>query len=324
MTEPFEAWLERYRSHLELEGMARRTIDGRSWCIRKFMAWAAELGIDGPDGLTVALVEDYRRHRIETVNARGRRDRVRTVNQHLVGLRDFLRVLALKGAVPEALRAAVAPIKEPRTLPKGALVHAEVMRILERIPGDTPIHLRDRAIIEVLYSTGLRRQELVDLALPDIDLEGGVLRVECGKGSKGRVVPVGRAACEWVRRYLQSARPALVGRREDGGALFCSKLGRKLNGNSIREIVSRWAKAAGIEKEVTPHTFRRSCATGMIRNRANPSHVKDLLGHDDFGSLADYVRLEIADLKEAHRRFHPRERDEGDDDDMAGAAVPRP
>jgi len=191
------------------------------------------------------------------------------------------------------------------------------------IPGDTPIHLRDRAVLEVLYSTGLRRQELVDLALPDVDLDGGVLRVECGKGAKGRVVPLGRAACEWVRRYLHSARPALVGRREDGGALFVSKLGRRLNGNSIREIVSRWAKAAGVEKEVTPHTFRRSCATGMIRNRANPAHVKDLLGHEDFGSLAAYVRLEIADLKEAHRKFHPREREGGEEDGAAGAAVPR-
>jgi integrase len=79
------------------------------------------------------------------------------------------------------------------------------------------------------------------------------------------------------------------------------------NGNSIREIVLRWAKAAGIEKEVSPHTFRRSCATGMIRNRANLAHVKDLLGHDDFRSLDAYVCLEIQDLKDAHRRFHPRE-----------------
>ena len=318
--ESLEQWLERYRGHLELEGMARRTIDGRSWCIGKFIAWAVDLGIDSPSGLTVTLVEDYRRHRIEMVNARGRRDRVRTVNQHLVGLRDFLRVLSLKGAVPEALRAAIRPIQEPKTLPKGTLSHPEMMRILERIPGDTAIHIRDRAVLEVLYSSGLRRQELVDLALPDVDLEGGVLRVECGKGAKGRVVPIGGAACEWVCRYLQSARSALVGRRAEGGALFVSKLGRKLNGNSIREIVLRWTRAAGIAKEATPHTFRRSCATGMIRNRANPAHVKDLLGHEDFGSLQDYIRLEITDLKEAHKRFHPREQGGDEDGEAAGAS----
>ncbi|MBI2931799.1 MAG: tyrosine-type recombinase/integrase [Planctomycetes bacterium] len=323
MSESFEEWLTRYQAHLELEGMARRTVEGRSWCLGKFIAWARELGIDSPEGLSLALLGDYRRHRIELVNARGARDRIRTVNQHLVALRDFLRVLAAKGAVPEALRSAIALVKEPRTLPKGALTHLEMMKILDCVPGDTPIHLRDRAILEVLYSTGLRRQELVDLKLPDIDLEGGVVRVECGKGAKGRIVPLGRAASEWTARYLRSARPALVGRREDGGALFVSKSGAKLQGNVIREIVARWTKAAGIDKPVTPHTFRRSCATGMIRNRVNPAHVKDLLGHDDFSSLSSYISLEIPDLKEAHKKFHPREQDEEKDDGEAGG-VPAP
>jgi site-specific recombinase XerD len=188
------------------------------------------------------------------------------------------------------------------------------MRMIERIPGDTPIHVRDRAILEVLYATGIRRQELVDVTLSDIDLEGGVLRIECGKGSKGRVVPLGRAAVEWLGKYLQSARPALGG---ESPHLFISKSGARLSGNVVREIVQRWAKAAGVTKVVSPHTFRRSCATGMIRNRANPAHVKDLLGHGDFGSLQAYVKLEITDLKEAHRRFHPREQ-EGDS--AAGAA----
>jgi site-specific recombinase XerD len=181
------------------------------------------------------------------------------------------------------------------------------MKILERIPGDTPVHLRDRAVLEVLYSSGLRRQELADLGLCSPDVEAGTLRVEEGKGGKGRIVPLGRSAGQWVSRYLVAARPALAGRREDPGALFLSKSGRPLNGNAVREIVRRWARAAGIAKEVSPHTLRRSCATGMIRNRANPAHVKDLLGHEDFASLDAYVRLEIADLKEAHRRFHPRE-----------------
>lgn len=91
--------------------------------------------------------------------------------------------------------------------------------------------------------------------------------------------------------------------------LFLSKSGRALDGASVREIVRRWAQAAGTAKAVSPHMLRRSCATGMIRNRANPAHVKDLLGHEDFTSLQSYIRLEIVDLKDAHRRFHPRERD---------------
>ena len=198
-------------------------------------------------------------------------------------------------------------MKRSRRLPKQALSHPEVLKILERIPGDTAVHLRDWAVLEVLYSTGLRRQELVDLEATDIDLEGGILSVQEGKGGKGRMVPLGKVAGEWVSRYIISARPALVRGREDHGRLFVSKSGQPLNGNAVREIVLRWTKAAGIAKPVSPHTFRRSCATGMIRNRANPAHVKDLLGHDDYGSLGSYACLEIVDLKDAHRRFHPRE-----------------
>jgi site-specific recombinase XerD len=301
--------------------MAHRTITGRAWCLRKFVVWARELGVRSPAGLTSSLLEDYRRHRVQAVNARGRRDGSHTVNLHLTSMRDFLRVLAAKGAVPASLREAVGPIKEPKLLPKVALSHEEVMAVMQKIPGTSAVQLRDRAMLEVLYATGVRRQELVDAKLTDVDLAGGVLRIECGKGSKGRIVPLGRAAVEWLGRYLQAARPALMGRGEDPGWLFVSKSGAKLNGNVVREVVRRWAKAAGITKEVSPHTLRRSCATGMVRNRANLAHVRDLLGHEDFGSLHAYVRLEITDLKDAHRRFHPREREEDGGD--AGGAVTR-
>ena len=203
-------------------------------------------------------------------------------------------------------------VREPKLLPREALAHVQVMRILEAVPGHTAIHLRDRAVLEVLYSSGIRRQELVDLELPDVDLEGGALRIERGKGGKGRVVPLGKAAAGWLSRFLAAGRPALLGRKEDPGRVFLSKSGGPLDGSSVREIVRRWARAAGIEKPVSPHTLRRSCATGMIRNRANPGHVKDILGHEDFRSLQAYVRLEIVDLKDAHKRFHPREQGKED------------
>ena len=168
----------------------------------------------------------------------------------------------------------------------------------------------------------MRRQELVDLELPDLTLESGAIRIEAGKGGKGRVVPIGKPAIQWLGKYLASARPSLLGRRDDPGAVFLTKSGRAMCGQETKEVVRRWAKAAGISKNVTPHALRRSCATGMIRNRANPGHVKDLLGHDDFRSLNAYVNLEIVDLKDAHKKFHPREQGNEDDPDAAGAAVP--
>jgi site-specific recombinase XerD len=269
----------------------------------------------------MAILADYRRFRIEAVNNRGRRDRPRTVNTHLLALRDFIGFLASKGELPGLLVDALKYVKEPRLLPRETLSHAEVMRVLEAVPQDTPIHLRDRAILEVFYSTGLRRQELADLELSDVDPEGEMLRVKSGKGGKGRMVPLGKMAGDWLGKYIVSARPSLLGRDEDQGILFLSKSGQALPGNSVKEIVLRWSRVAGITKRVTPHTLRRSCATGMIRNRANAAHVKELLGHEDFSSLDAYIRLEIVDLKDAHRKFHPREQRRENENDIGDAEV---
>jgi len=327
MTSPDEwtPWIERYRAHLELEGLAKRTREGRPWLLSKFIAWCRDLGVRAPKDLTLDLVSDYRRYRIQYVNARGHRDRARTVNTHLLALRDFLGLLAARGALPSLLLGPLRYVKEPKLLPKDALTYPEMAALLERIPGDTPIHLRDRAILELLYSTGIRRQELVDLGLPDLDLGGGAIRIESGKGGKGRMVPIGKAASEWLKRYLASARPALLGRKDDPEAVFLTKSGRPLGGSEVRDVVRRWARAAGVAKPVSPHTLRRSCATGMIRNRANLAHVKDLLGHEDYRSLDAYVHLEIVDLKDAHRRFHPREQ-QGDAEGPDGTpgAMPPP
>jgi integrase/recombinase XerD len=168
----------------------------------------------------------------------------------------------------------------------------------------------------------MRRQELVDLTLVDVDLDGGVLRIRSGKGGKGRRVPLGKAGVEWLSKYLTAARPALLGREDDSGRLFLSKSGVPMGGRGVLSVVERWARSAGIAKSVTPHTLRRSCATGMIRNRANVAHVKDLLGHEDFTSLQSYVKLEIVDLKDAHRRFHPRERSGTDPLDPGVSGAP--
>jgi integrase/recombinase XerD len=300
-------WIVRYRAHLELKGLAARTVKAREWLVSRFIGWCAELGLSGPQRITVDLLSDYRRHRIQSVNARGRRDRAFTVNTHILALRDFFGFLAARGVAPGGLLGVLAYLKEPKLLPKHTLSHAEVMRILESVPADTPIHVRDRAVFEVLYSCGIRREELVCLDLAALDLEGGVIRVEKGKGAKERVAPVGRHAVEWLCRYLAAARPSLLGGRKEHGRVFVSKRGLPLDGTSVLDIVKRWARAAGIEKPVGPHTLRRSCATGMIRGVAGVGHVKDLLGHQDFASLDSYVKLAIVDLKEALAKYHPRE-----------------
>jgi integrase/recombinase XerD len=226
----------------------------------------------------------------------------------MLALKDFCSFAARRGALASAILSAVQYLKQPKLLPRHTLSHQEVMRVLQAVPADTPIHIRDRAILEVLYSSAVRREELAKLRLEHLDLDGGLLRIEGGKGNKDRVAPLGRHAIEWLGRYVNSARPALLHRREDPGCVFLSKRGLALDGSSVREAVRRWARAAGIDKPVGPHTLRRSCATEMIRAGASAGHVKEILGHEDFASLSSYVKLAAADLKEALLRFHPRER----------------
>ena len=306
-------WLERYLKRLEATGHAARTIRSRRDMAGLFIAYAKEAGIVGPEGVTQSLLSSYLVHRRETSNSRGRKDRPRTINTHLLVVRRFLDFLAKEGVVSPSLPAAVEYVKAPETLPRDIPTDLEVRKILAACNTMRSTGFRDRAIVELLYSTGIRRQELADLKVEDADLAQGCLRIERGKGGKGRILPIGRMAGDWIRKYLLAIRPELVRGRPDPGWLFVTKSGRKMDGESVLQTVKKAARAAGIEKRVTPHALRRACATEMIRRNANPWHVKELLGHEDFRSLDVYAKLTILDLKAAHRKYHPREREKLDD-----------
>ena len=307
--EKWPLWLERYLKRLEAQGRVKKTIESRRSMLGKFFEYLRAAKVWGPEGLSVGLVRSYLLHRREVPNRRGKKDRPRTLNTHLLAVRRFLEFLSREGAVAGTLVEAVEYVKEPKSLPRDIPTDAEVRRMLGAVDTTRAMGFRDRAVLELLYSTGLRRQEMMDLKVEDVDLGGGYVRVELGKGGKGRIVPLGRIAADWVRRYLLGVRPEQVKGRMDPGWLFLTKSGDKLDGEAVRQAVMKAARAAGLGKKVTPHALRRACATEMIRANANPWHVKELLGHEDYRSLDVYARLTITDLKAAHRRFHPRERE---------------
>lgn len=194
-------------------------------------------------------------------------------------------------------------------LPKNILTKEEIKKILQA--PNTSIHtgIRDRALVETLYSTGIRLSECINLNVYDIDYEGGHLRVNSGKGAKDRIVPLGKIASQYVQNYITGVRRLQLESGEDPGWLFLSKSGNKLCEDAVRDLIITATRRAGIEKHVTTHTFRRSCATEMIKNNANIMHVKEILGHEDISSTQRYAKLTIMDLKEAHRKYHPREKD---------------
>ena len=198
-------------------------------------------------------------------------------------------------------------VKEPIFLPGSVLTHEQVQRLVAAVPTDTPEGYRLRTMLEVLYSSGLRIAELLGLDLGDVDFGSATAKV-LGKGRKERIVPVGRTALQFLEGYIRAVRPLAVG-TSDEKAIFVNADGRRFTYYTFLRMLHATARRAGLPANVTPHTFRRSCATELLRGGANMYHVKDLLGHESLDTLKPYARLTILDLKKEHQRCHPQEKD---------------
>ncbi|MEA2251039.1 MAG: integrase/recombinase XerC [Solirubrobacteraceae bacterium] len=226
-----------------------------------------------------------------------------TVARKLAALRAFYRTLREHGHVEQNPVDLIPSPKRPRTLPK-VLRPDELASLLDRIPAATPLELRDRALLEVAYGSGLRAEELVNLDVPSIDFDAEELRVE-GKGSKTRIVPAGEPSLRAVARYLERARPAL--QSGDGEpALFLSKSGRRLSTSDVRRRLRVWARHAALQGGISPHALRHSFATHLLEGGADLRAIQELLGHASISTTQIYTRVESARLKSAYARSHPR------------------
>jgi integrase/recombinase XerD len=224
----------------------------------------------------------------------------------LVAVRGFHRFLAVEGVTPSDPAANVAPPRTPSRLPK-AIPVAAVERLLDAASvGDTPTSLRDRALLEVLYGAGARISEAVGLDVDDVDLESRVVRL-FGKGSKERVVPIGRYAAESLGAYLTRARPVLAAKGRSGAALFLGKRGARLSRQSAWLVLQEVAERAGLE-HVSPHTLRHSFATHLLDGGADVRVVQELLGHASVTTTQIYTMVSVHRLREVYAESHPRAR----------------
>ncbi|MGI9165079.1 MAG: tyrosine-type recombinase/integrase [Pyrinomonadaceae bacterium] len=198
--------------------------------------------------------------------------------------------------------------KQPHRLPRNVLTKSEARRLIEATPTTKPRDIRDRTILEVLYATGIRRAELIALMIYDADLQTATLRIEHGKGNATRIVPLTQSAIAALKLYLEEARTMFA--REAGQVrLFVStRSGGPLDDDDIVRIVRKAATRAGIKKHVTPHTLRHTCATHLLKGRADIRQIQKLLGHRRLSSTEVYTRVELSDLHEVIARCHPRER----------------
>ena len=221
----------------------------------------------------------------------------------VVALKIFFRYLASKGAVERDPTEALTLPRIERYLPE-TLNEMQVEQLIDSIDTKVPLGLRDRAMIELLYASGLRISELANARLENFSVEDRILRVT-GKGNKTRLVPVGRKACEALAIYLSMERPKLVKRRS-GSEIFLSERGTKLTTARIWQIVKKHAKHSGLEANIYPHLLRHSFATHLLGNGADLRIIQEMLGHADISTTQVYTHVDQQRLKAVHRQFHPR------------------
>jgi len=221
----------------------------------------------------------------------------------VVALKIFFRFLALRRYVPHDVAEVLPLPRVERYLPE-TLNEAQVERLLESIPTDQPLGLRDRAMIELLYASGLRVSELAGARLENLHLEEKVIRVT-GKGNKTRLVPLGGKARDAIAAYLEKERPLHVKRRT-GSEIFLSIRGSRLTTQRCWQILKERARCAGLEANIYPHLLRHSFATHLLGNGADLRLIQEMLGHADISTTQIYTHVDQARLKGVHRKFHPR------------------
>ena len=241
-------------------------------------------------------------------------------SRHVAAWRSFFRFLCEEELLPADPSARLKPPKNAERVPKQALTIKEVERLLAATT-TSKTGLRDRAMVEVLYATGLRRAELCALDLTDIDHNEREVIVRSGKGRKGRVIPLTRTAYHQLNAYLELARPQLADpappqrdrrqtkqRPRAAFALFVTRFGSRVEEDTVRRVLDTLSKRAGIKKRVTPHTLRRTFATHLLKSGASLRHIQLLLGHSSLNTTALYLRLDAKDLRREILLKHPRER----------------
>jgi len=291
-------FLDLFLAYMTVEkGLSKNTLEAYSRDLCRYLAYLESRGCSEPAAVTAAHVAGF----IAEQKGGGLAPRSRA--RALSALRMFHRFLVVEGYAGSNPTAVIESPRMPGRLPD-ILAEHEVELLLRAVSGRTGNDLRDRAMLELLYATGLRVSELVKLKVADLNLTAGYL-LTSGKGEKERLVPVGDAACGAVNDYLSSARlPA--DRGGENRFLFLSRLGAPMSRQSFWNIIKKRALQAGIRKKISPHTLRHSFATHLLANGADLRSVQMMLGHADLATTQIYTHVSGERLKNIHRELHPR------------------
>lgn len=298
MSTPATALIDAFCDALWLEdGLSQNTLAAYRRDLAQFAAWLSKHRGRGLLEAQHADLLEYLAHRFAA------RAKASSASRLLSSLKRFYRHHLREGRLTVDPTLNIDSPKMPRPLPK-SLSEEDVENLLAAPNVEEPLGLRDRAMLELLYATGLRVTELVTLKVAQLSLDAGIVRV-MGKGSKERLVPVGEEALEWLGRYLREARPALLaGRLADD--LFVTLRGEAMTRQMFWVLIKRFARRAGISRSVSPHTLRHAFATHLLNHGADLRVVQMLLGHSDVSTTQIYTHVARERLKQLHQRHHPR------------------
>ncbi len=294
------SWIDSFARHLGSErNLSPRTVEAYTGDVAQFISFCERLGIseDSPGHIGVGAIRKF----LSMLQSRGMS--ASSVSRKLSSIRSYLRYLAREGAIESNPALTMSRARRPRRLPR-ALGRDEVTSLLGAAGGDSPLAIRDRAILELLYSSGIRLSELVGIDVHDYSPSTRSVRV-FGKGARERIAPVGSQAIAAIGHYLETARPALLAGRESS-ALFVSRLGQRISGRSVERAMKKYLMKAGLPSRSTPHSMRHSFATHMTDSGADLRAVKELLGHSDISTTQIYTSVSRERLYRVYRKTHPR------------------
>ena len=302
--------LEAFLEHSRVRGYAEGSIVNRQRYVRAFVLWCEERGITRAMEVTRPVIERYQRHLYHYRRENGEPLSFRTQYCHLSPLKMFFKWLARENHI---LHNPASELELPRLekrLPKAVLSASEVERVMSQPDLGSCVGVRDRAILETLYSTGMRRMEIIRLQLWDIDTERGTLMVRQAKGKKDRLLPLGRRAALWLGKYLSQVRPELLSDPHER-TVFLTALGQPLVADHLTSLVHDYVEAAGIGKHGSCHMFRHTMATLMLEGGADIRFIQQMLGHAELTTTQIYTQVSIRQLQHIHAATHPAEQGRG-------------
>jgi len=297
-------WMKRYLEWLRARNYSERTVENRESYLGFFIGWCEARSLTRPQEVTKPILERYQRHLFHLRKDNGKPLSFRAQHSRLVPVRGYFKWLTRQNVLLSNPASELELPRLERRLPKHVLTASEAQQVMNQPDVRVPRGIRDRAILETFYSTGIRRMESLNLSVFDLDTERGTLMVRQGKGKKDRMVPIGERAILWLERYQSEVRPELV-MPPDDNVLLLTHLGDPFTPHGMTALVRRYVEAAELGKRGACHLFRHTMATVMLENGADIRFIQEMLGHVKLETTQIYTQVSIRKLKQIHEATHP-------------------